>query len=465
MSQKFNKADFHYYGLWKQPLISAYFWIEWYISPALIELHPEFEKHPTPYVYLDGHFWVKQSDMDFINQIVRSELTDDALIQKYTERLENVLKKYEKLHLSLLSKRSLTNSEYLEQLFETFNSIAGLWTWITFMGECVEKMIVEQHIVPEDKLFEEVELVKPLTWLEEQSKEITAFADQIRKLKLSELTQEDLDDHKKLKKKLEDHVRKFEWFGTHHWRGDGYTLNDCLQQINERVQKKDNNTPQKKIKSTHPLIILMAVAAYWRTHCAEVSAKVIFSSRHILKKIAALQNISYENLINLSPEEILQAATEKNPNLKSRAAEREMGFGVILDNEKTRIITGNELRTLLSQLLDITEENVKQFKGNVACRGPIIKGIAKVILEPKDFQKLNDNEILVAAETSPDYVPLMKRAGAIITDKGGITSHAAIVSRELKKPCIIGTKIATKVLKDGDLVEVDAEKGIVKILK
>ncbi len=50
-------------------------------------------------------------------------------------------------------------------------------------------------------------------------------------------------------------------------------------------------------------------------------------------------------------------------------------------------------------------------------------------------------------------------------DEGGITCHAAIVSRELKKPCIIGTRIATKVLKDGDLVEVDANKGIVKILK
>jgi len=52
-----------------------------------------------------------------------------------------------------------------------------------------------------------------------------------------------------------------------------------------------------------------------------------------------------------------------------------------------------------------------------------------------------------------------------VTDEGGITCHAAIISRELKKPCIIGTKIATKVLKDGDLVEVDADKGIVKILK
>jgi pyruvate,water dikinase len=64
--------------------------------------------------------------------------------------------------------------------------------------------------------------------------------------------------------------------------------------------------------------------------------------------------------------------------------------------------------------------------------------------------------------TTPIFLPAMKKASAIITDEGGITCHAAIVSRELKKPCIIGTKIATQILKNGDLVEVDAERGIIK---
>ena len=67
--------------------------------------------------------------------------------------------------------------------------------------------------------------------------------------------------------------------------------------------------------------------------------------------------------------------------------------------------------------------------------------------------------------TTPDLMPTIKQAKAIITDEGGLTCHAAIISRELGIPCIIGTKIATKVLKNGDLVEVDAEKGILKILK
>ena len=67
--------------------------------------------------------------------------------------------------------------------------------------------------------------------------------------------------------------------------------------------------------------------------------------------------------------------------------------------------------------------------------------------------------------TRPEYLPAMKKAAAFITDEGGITCHAAIIAREMKKPCIIGTKIATQVLKDGDMVEVKANHGLVIILK
>jgi pyruvate,water dikinase len=67
--------------------------------------------------------------------------------------------------------------------------------------------------------------------------------------------------------------------------------------------------------------------------------------------------------------------------------------------------------------------------------------------------------------TNPQMMPLIKDAGAIVTDEGGLTCHAAIISREMKIPCVVGTKVATRVLKDGDLVEVDAEKGVVKIIE
>jgi len=73
--------------------------------------------------------------------------------------------------------------------------------------------------------------------------------------------------------------------------------------------------------------------------------------------------------------------------------------------------------------------------------------------------KLKVGEVLVAAMTSPDWVPLMRKAAAIVTDSGGMTSHAAIVSRELGVPCVVGTRTATQLLRDGTEVTVDGSAG------
>ena len=96
----------------------------------------------------------------------------------------------------------------------------------------------------------------------------------------------------------------------------------------------------------------------------------------------------------------------------------------------------------------------------------VVRGSAKIVLNNHDLRKIVRGDILVVpmTTTTPDCILAMKKAAAFVTDEGGITCHAAIVARELKKPCIIGTKIATKVLKDGDLVEVNGNEGKVKIL-
>ena len=100
------------------------------------------------------------------------------------------------------------------------------------------------------------------------------------------------------------------------------------------------------------------------------------------------------------------------------------------------------------------------YKGLV--RGKVYNFEARPKIKKNKFQK---NFILVASMTHPKDILLIRKAKAIVTDEGGILSHVAIISRELKIPCIIGTKIATKILKDGDLVEVDATKGIIKKIK
>jgi pyruvate,water dikinase len=88
-------------------------------------------------------------------------------------------------------------------------------------------------------------------------------------------------------------------------------------------------------------------------------------------------------------------------------------------------------------------------------------GQVKIIKSADELDRVLNGDILVTAMTSPDMVPAMQRAAAIVTDEGGLTSHAAIVSRELGVPAVVGTKEATKKLTDGMLVTVDGEKGII----
>ena len=105
-----------------------------------------------------------------------------------------------------------------------------------------------------------------------------------------------------------------------------------------------------------------------------------------------------------------------------------------------------------------------EIRGMTAFRGNV-RGIVRIIGTLADMSRLKKGEILVSHSTNPELFPVMRLCGAIVTDEGGIASHAAIVSRELKKPCVIGTKVATQVLSDGDLVEVDADHGVVRILR
>ena len=110
---------------------------------------------------------------------------------------------------------------------------------------------------------------------------------------------------------------------------------------------------------------------------------------------------------------------------------------------------------------EIKEEEGKiLLKGETASRGST-SGPVKIVLKNEDLGKVKKGDVLVAKMTTPDYVPAMQRAVAIITDEGGMTSHAAIVSREMSVPCIVGTEHATEVLKDGEMVTVHASRGIV----
>lgn len=109
------------------------------------------------------------------------------------------------------------------------------------------------------------------------------------------------------------------------------------------------------------------------------------------------------------------------------------------------------------------QPTLTELHGQVAFPGLAV-GTVKVVLRPEETDKLEVGDILVSSMTSPDFLPLIKIAAAIVTDEGGVTSHAAILARELGRPCLVGTRLATKTFRDGDRVEVDATNGLVRLI-
>lgn len=162
---------------------------------------------------------------------------------------------------------------------------------------------------------------------------------------------------------------------------------------------------------------------------------------------------------------VLWAHAEELPKLLdnkglTQELEKRARFGCLSysENDSLEFVTGEQVMEVYRKIEAGLQKT--EIRGNIASPGKAI-GTASVILSQDDFNKMQKDDVLVASMTRPEYLPIMKLASAIITDEGGITCHAAIVSRELGIPCIIGTQVATKAIKDGDRVEVNANHGTV----
>ena len=177
-------------------------------------------------------------------------------------------------------------------------------------------------------------------------------------------------------------------------------------------------------------------------------------------------NIPKRDLENYGTGEILEMLSGKLPK-QNEIEDRRKAFVVVMDVFKKPVICDSKTALKYWDLYaeDKVERDVKGIMGIVVSAGKNIKGRVHILLNPKESDIFKTGDILVAPMTTPEYIFAMKKASAVITDTGGLMSHAAIVSRELGIPCVVGTKIATKVLKDGDLVEVDANNGVVKIIR
>ena len=278
-----------------------------------------------------------------------------------------------------------------------------------------------------------------------------------------------------VKKMITKHVRDFGWINTRGGVGDCWTkddvfkrlidISDAKKQLTEMKhhKKEQLNKSKKLLKDANPdlkhIVSIAKELVFFRTYRTDHVTQTFTNIRPLLQRIAKLRGCTFEDLTYMRINEIFD--NRKVTDIK----ERKKHYALATLEPETTIFSSDlkEIDELIAQNCDEPAVESDVLKGNITYIGNV-KGIVKVVNGKQDMHKMRKGDILVTSMTTPDMMTAMQKAAAFITDEGGITCHAAIISREMKIPCIVGTKVATKLLKDGDYVEIDATKGIVRKL-
>ncbi|MBW2967138.1 hypothetical protein KY362_01490 [Candidatus Woesearchaeota archaeon] len=226
-------------------------------------------------------------------------------------------------------------------------------------------------------------------------------------------------------------------------------------------KKKDRIIKELDLdQETVKLFEAVADAGYLLDYKKERFTLSHYHMRHWIEEAAKRLNISIRQLRYMTMDEV-KAALVNNRIDTAELDERYNYCVVIVDENGAEFYYKDEAKEMFRLFQPTVDGDKTEIQGTCAQAGTV-RGYARVMLSSRDQSKMQDGEVLITTMTTPDFVPAMKKAKAIITDEGGITCHAAIVSRELGTPCVVGTKIATRFFRTGDLVEIHAASGIVR---
>lgn len=244
-------------------------------------------------------------------------------------------------------------------------------------------------------------------------------------------------------------------------------IKKTVEKENKEIEKVilEKNSLIKKLKLNKKEIqIFNAWGDFMITKIYRRFAQIfaVYRMLAVLEEMAKRLGITVKELKFMTSNEIATALATKSVN-REEIKKRTKFSAFYTDKNENMWFTGPDAKKAEKMLHKMDVKKVDQIEGQCGCQGTA-KGEVKIVNLVEDMKKVNPGDILVSISTQPDLVPAMKKAAAFVTEQGGVTSHAAIVAREMKKPCVIGTKIATRVLKDGEIVEVDADKGVVRIV-
>ncbi len=269
---------------------------------------------------------------------------------------------------------------------------------------------------------------------------------------------------KEKNKKLDLLVKKYGWFNE--VEGDAPFDTNHYRKLIEDFKSESKNIHgievPEEIHKIGKLIGKLGFLRFWGRH---YFMTMRYHLKNVLRELVKRNNEPDLNFATV--EELNDLFRETKIDLEEIKA-RKNGHVTYLEDGIAKIATGKKAEKLkMVMRKDII--NIKELRGNVANKGKVTGKVRIVSFTALDYNEqvaaFQKGEILITGMTRPQIVHLCKKAAAIVTDEGGITSHAAVVSREFGIPCIIATHNATRVFKTGDMVEVDAYNGVIKIIK
>lgn len=252
----------------------------------------------------------------------------------------------------------------------------------------------------------------------------------------------------------------------HDWARRGVNPAALLQQWNKE-KKEVRATRQRYLKilrldrKKEKLLELISLVVWAKPHRKDYQSKSFWHMEKLQKEAARRLNISLREVRSMPMKMLFESLRSGKVDIKKLHEFEE--YHVIAPGDKKEILLSGARAQKYME--GVKEDKVKVhgrvFTGSPACSGRA-SGTVRIVNSPEEMEKMQEGDILVSVATTPSIVPAMRRAAAILTDEGGLTCHAAIVSRELGIPCVVGLSVVTSAFKDGDRVEVDATKGVVR---
>lgn len=240
------------------------------------------------------------------------------------------------------------------------------------------------------------------------------------------------------------------------------------------IIKKRGDLLKKNSSRAYVLADIMGHSSVLRFDLQTCILCILKYSDDLLKEVISKHELTETELKSYEFDEVLKLVKEGTKISDDLILKRQKGFLRVYREDGVRTYLAEDAHKEIAGLLEFRRNEISQtkaLKGTVASwpdkKVDIIKGKAFVLTTAFGaddvIKTMRSGEILVATQTHPALVPYMKKALAILTDEGGITCHAAIVSRELGKPCVIGTRLATKVIKTGDSITMNLKTGDVTL--